>query len=344
LLSTFTVTSALDDGSSGTLRSTIAAAPAGSMIQFHSSLQGDTIAVASQLEINKNLDIEGLGASNLTISGGGTTRVFLIDTGVTATLAQLSIANGSADNGGGVYSTGNLTVSGVTFTDNTATASFPYYGEGGGAIDSADGTLAVTNSMFIDNRAPSGGGGAIEASNELSPGSLMVDGSTFTGNVAGGGGAIQDSFTTMTVSNSSFTSNSGILYAGAIDNGTSNATVTNSMFTADSAPFAGAINNYNALSLGGSLAVSGSTCIGNTATNGPRGAIYNTLGYSSGVRTITNCSFSGNQASSGGGAIWTNPTYGGSGAGLVVTVSSSTFTSNTVTGGNGGALDNVGGL
>ena len=50
----------------------------------------------------------------------------------------------------------------------------------------------------------------------------------------------------MNVSNSTFTSNSGTLYAGAIDNGSSNGTLTNCTFTEQQAPFAGAINNFDA--------------------------------------------------------------------------------------------------
>ncbi len=80
------------------------------------------------------------------------------------------------------------------------------------------------------------------------------------------------------------------------------------------------------------------------ATDGQGGALYNTLGYSTGMRTVTDCVFIGNQATAGGGAIYTNPTYGGSGAGLVLTVSGSTFTSNAATGGSGGgAVLNAGG-
>src|SRR6185312_16751147 len=68
--STLTVTNALDDGSAGTLRSTIAAAPSGSTIDFSNQLRGHTIVLTGgQLVINKNLDIEGPGANKLIVSG-----------------------------------------------------------------------------------------------------------------------------------------------------------------------------------------------------------------------------------------------------------------------------------
>ena len=257
------------------------------------------------------------------VSGGGTNRVFQVDSGVTASISGLTVTDGStsgsggglyndggivtltditisgntasadgggisnagtltvsgttsltsnsASDGGGMYNTGNLTVSGATFTGNTATAS-AVTGYGGGGIDSDGGTLVVTSGTFSNNTAPSGGGGAIEASN----GGLTVSGGTFTGNVASGGGAIQEAYETMTLSDSTFTSNSGTSFGGALDNGTSDGTVINCTFTTNSAPFGGAINNYNVSD--GSLAVSGSTFTDNQATNGQGGAIYNTVG------------------------------------------------------------------
>ena len=257
----------------------------------------------------------------------------------TLTLDGGTISANSATNGGGIYSTGNLTVSGATFTGNTATASGHggYPAAGGGAIFSINATLVVSNSTFTNNQAPSGGGGAIEqavSNDENEIGSLTVSGSTFSGNVAEAAGAIQDAITTMNVSNSTFTSNSGTLYAGAIDNGSSNGTLTNCTFTSNSAPFAGAINNFDAGGLGGSLTLTGCTLTGNTATNGSGGAIYSSLGGKGGGVTVMGGMFSGNQASASGGAIFSR-TFSGSGAGDTVTVSGTTFSGNTANVGGG---------
>src|SRR5262245_46749643 len=85
LLSTLTVTSSLDNvggPGDGTLRGEIAAAQSGDTIVFDPSLDGQTITLGSgrsyggigiqwsQLEINKNLTIQGPGAGLLAISGG----------------------------------------------------------------------------------------------------------------------------------------------------------------------------------------------------------------------------------------------------------------------------------
>jgi hypothetical protein len=72
---TLTVTSKADNGS-GTLRKTIANAAAGDVIKFNVS--GTITLTSGELLINKNLKITGPGASNLTISGKGQSRVFNI--------------------------------------------------------------------------------------------------------------------------------------------------------------------------------------------------------------------------------------------------------------------------
>jgi hypothetical protein len=57
---------------------------------------------AGPLTIGVNLTIDGLGASKLTVSGGGTQQVFIVSAGVTATIDKLTIANGLAVQGGGI--------------------------------------------------------------------------------------------------------------------------------------------------------------------------------------------------------------------------------------------------
>ena len=68
VLSTWTVTSPADSGD-GSLRAVIAAAQSGDQIVFDDSLEGQAITLTSgQLTIAKSLDIEGLGADQLTVS------------------------------------------------------------------------------------------------------------------------------------------------------------------------------------------------------------------------------------------------------------------------------------
>ena len=92
-----------NDSGPGSLRDAIAIASSGDTIAFDPSLAGQTITLTSgELAITKNLDIEGLGADDLTISGNHAGRVFDISGGATVTIAGLTIADGLADHGGGI--------------------------------------------------------------------------------------------------------------------------------------------------------------------------------------------------------------------------------------------------
>src|SRR5215472_12204422 len=103
LPSTLTVLNNLDSGP-GSLRAAIGAASSGDTINFANSLKGQTITLTSgQLAITTKLDIEGLGANKLAVSGNGVSRVFDIADGVTVTIAGLAIINGSADQGAGIF-------------------------------------------------------------------------------------------------------------------------------------------------------------------------------------------------------------------------------------------------
>ena len=66
----------------GRCRATIAAADSGDTITFAASLNHKTITLTGgELVIDKSLDVEGPGASNLTISGNSAGRVFHVSNG-----------------------------------------------------------------------------------------------------------------------------------------------------------------------------------------------------------------------------------------------------------------------
>ena len=163
MLSTLTVTNALGSGP-GSLQAEIAAALSGDTIVFSKGI-GSTIftgpagpssgSVSQELEINKNLDIEGPGANKLAISGGGGSRVFQVDAGAQVTLSGLTIENGSGTfdpslsdpndgKGGGILNFGTLSLSGSTVTQNAATY-------GGGIFNDTAGILTVLNSSGTHN-------------------------------------------------------------------------------------------------------------------------------------------------------------------------------------------------
>jgi hypothetical protein len=152
VLSTLTVTSAADDGSSGTLRAVIASASSGDTIAFDPSLKGQTITLASgELAITKNLDIEGPGADKLSVSGNAASRVFDLSSGASLTIADLTITNGLADHGGAILDEAgaSLALSHVVVANNQAVG-----GLGGGAIFNDTGaSLSISESLLTNNQA-----------------------------------------------------------------------------------------------------------------------------------------------------------------------------------------------
>ena len=74
MLSPLTVTSGADSGP-GSLRQAIADAAPGDTIVFAKNVHNITLT-SGELDITKNLDIEGPGSNKLTISGNDHSRVF----------------------------------------------------------------------------------------------------------------------------------------------------------------------------------------------------------------------------------------------------------------------------
>lgn len=217
----------LNDSGAGSLRLALWDVCAGGTVSFAPALTAGgpvTLTAASVLEIPSNASITGPGASLLTISGGGATRVFMIPAGVTASMSGLTIAGGSITgstsygvSGAGILSDGNLTLSAVMVTGNTVNyCTGPAYdlvcGVGGGILNG--GALTVTNSTFNQNNAAGGnsGGGAIYSS-----GALVVANSTFAGNTTGGwGGAIDVNSGSANVVNTTISNNYAVAHGGGV--------------------------------------------------------------------------------------------------------------------------------
>jgi hypothetical protein len=90
-------------------------------------------------------------AAGVTISGGDTSRVFEVDSGVVASLSGLTISGGATTaNGGGLDNDGTTTLNDVTISANSAA------GGGGGVCN--NGTATLTNCTISDNTAGFGGG------------------------------------------------------------------------------------------------------------------------------------------------------------------------------------------
>jgi hypothetical protein len=154
--------------------------PGNNTITFAASLDGQTIILTNgPLTISQNATITGLGAGQLTISGNNASQVFVISSGVTASISDLTITGGSGISGGGIINHihASLTLTNVTLSNNNAGVG------GGGGIYNEQATLTVNDSTFSDNSGTYGGG-------IVNSGTVTINNSTFTGNSASYGGGI----------------------------------------------------------------------------------------------------------------------------------------------------------
>jgi CSLREA domain-containing protein len=204
--------------------------------------QEATIVLGSQLPTitdAKGLNINGVRAK-ITVSGNDTVRVFEVGSGAKLTLANLTVADGVATAGGGLFNnSGTVNVFNSTFSGNTASDDF---GGDGGGIFNTFGTLRVTNSTFSGNSA--------------------TESATF----ASFGGGIQSGGigSTLTVTNSTFSENSAT-DGGGISTGA--ATLRNTIMANNTAAAGGSENCAGTITDGGYNIDDGTTCGFSTTNN-----------------------------------------------------------------------------
>jgi len=229
----------------GTLRYNITNAWSGAVIRFAPNLSGSNILLASTLTINTNLTIDASALpSGININGNHSVDIFNVDSGNNVVLNSLTITNGSAGLGGGIYNGGTLTVNQSTLSGNNA--------NGGGGVYNG-GVLTVNQSTLSGNTASSFSlGGGIN-----NGGTLTVNQSTLSGNTANGGGAGGGIYNTGTLTflNSIVAGNAG---ASDIDNESSetiagtnvvktlvdNGTTVNNGSIISAVPLLAALGNY----------------------------------------------------------------------------------------------------
>lgn len=290
------------------LRDALATATPGDSVEFN--VTGTITLTLGELTLDKELTVAGPGAGSLTVSGGGSSRVFWIEEGVNATLSGLTIADGLGQDGGGIFNRGGLlTLQDCTLANNRSTY------DGGGVSNRFDGTLTVSNCLFSGNRARNGA--AIDNRE-----TLIVSDSTFTDNSASTwGGAIYNFQGVVTVSGSRFTGNGESTdNGGGICNDRGVLEVSTSDFSANRARLSGA-GIYSGGEVG-RLLVTKSSFYSNTTARG--GAIYNAHRV-----TVDDSTFTNNRVPMNGGALHN---------GYLMTVTHSTFFSNSAQW--GGAIEN----
>jgi Cadherin-like beta sandwich domain/Fibronectin type III domain len=223
------VTAGADSGP-GTLRQALADAVDGDVITFGSFRPAGSetesplvfsavvTLTSAELVIDKNIVLDGGGASlTLVTRGGGAPafRIFHVNPGHTVTIMRLSITNGAATGaaGGAIFNdTSSLSVDRCSITGNSADSS--------GAIQNS-GTLVLLGSLLADNNATAGDGGAMRHDGSV----MKITNSTISTNHAtiDGGGIVNGVGHALSLGNCTLFKNTaggtggGIISAGTLN-------------------------------------------------------------------------------------------------------------------------------
>jgi beta-glucanase (GH16 family) len=251
------------DGGAGSLRKALGSLAVDGTVHFAAALTGQKITLLSgPLTLAKNVTIDGSAAPGLTMSGNHTDRVFIVNAGTTATLRDLTVADGYGwQLAGGILNNGSLTLDHVVVTGNRMATNAGDFWQGGGGIYNGDGAiLNLVDSSVTNNQARWSGGGLYSyfnttttivrstiggnVSNDVgggfrSLGSVKITNSTFSGNTSTGwhGGAIFHTDGAMEIASSTIANNIGPNFApSAVFIGSFNAAVpslklTNTLIT-----------------------------------------------------------------------------------------------------------------
>lgn len=196
-------------------------------ITFDSSSSGGTITLGSTLPAivsgQGTLTIDGAGQS-ITISGNNSVRIFVVNSGATLTLNNLTVSNGflfCSDEGcrvwgGAIHNSGTVNISNSTFSNDSISCLGEFCTALSGAIYNHynSGTVNITNSTFSSNSA---NGGALEGSIPgdgeggaiYNYGTANISNSTFSGNSASDIGGIFNTYNTVNIKNSIVANSTG---------------------------------------------------------------------------------------------------------------------------------------
>src|SRR5262252_5385068 len=120
LPATIIVVTNTNDSGPGSLRDALAIANDGDTIDA-SGVSGTILLTSGELQINRNLTINGPGAGSLAVSGNATLRVFE-NFAAAVTISGLTIMNGNSpdQDGGGILNHGGLTLLSSSIVSNVS--------------------------------------------------------------------------------------------------------------------------------------------------------------------------------------------------------------------------------
>jgi hypothetical protein len=352
---TWTVTSTADSGA-GTLRWALASAAGGDTIDV-TGVSGTITLTSGQLFVSHNVAVIGPGPGRLSVNGNGASRVFYIAPGLSASIAGLTITNGTAAGtaflanlGGGIYNDNStLTVSNCTISGNAAAGGDAL---GGGIYNDAfegAASLQVVGCTLSRNSASLAGGSIYNDASSGGTATVTVLASLISASSAQFGGGIYsdgDSGTArLIIRASSLSANSAVGtngYGGGVYNdgfrsGNATLDISSSTFSNNSAGSAGAaIYNDGESSGNATVIVNTGTLSGNLATGieGAGGAIYNDGIAGNATLTIATSILDSNSAvgtNGFGGGIYND----GAGGSATANIRSSSLRANSAIGTNG---------
>jgi hypothetical protein len=305
----------LNDAGAGSLRQAIVDAngAAGTdTIIFQEGLTGTITLTMGQLAITDSVDIEDPGAV-ITVSGNNASRVFYIYSTaaeIDVSISGLTITAGSATIGAGIANLNeNLTLDGVTITNNTATADGGgLWASGNSELSSLVMDLTIRTSMISGNTAGlSGGGISIGDTGGL----LLIQNTVISGNTATNGAG-------------------GGVFFYAPDN---NTTIEDSTISGNTSQTGGG-GIFLYFADVGTHTIRQTTISGNTTGSGGGGAFFDSA-FANPV-VLENSTISGNTvtACDGGGVFFGYTTAS--------SVRHTTVASNSATGTGGGMVANIG--
>lgn len=190
----------LNDAGPGSLRDAITqanAAAGADTVTFAPGLTGTITLTTGDLDVTGATDIQGPGASALTVSGNESSGIFNIDTDEAVGLSRdpvsisgLTLTDGDASGGGAIYvAESDLRLTGMTLSGNYASSN-------GGAIDVESSIVTIADSRIIGNSSGSEAGAMYtDGDSDLLPDPDFGDNVTITNTVvrgnytAGDGGA-----------------------------------------------------------------------------------------------------------------------------------------------------------
>nr|HEX4315221.1 choice-of-anchor Q domain-containing protein [Kofleriaceae bacterium] len=294
----------------------------GGTITFACGSAATTIAIAATIELRTDVATTVDGGDLVTLDGGDAVRILDFDHGdfrkntTVVTLQHLTFAHGHA------HGT-------MPYAPAPPPCSQGYYDGYGGALQMRDGELVAIDVTFDANQAesigPDVGGGAVSLLGCLH---ATFSGTTFHGNAASNGGAIESLNSDFDVYNSTFDSNvaegNG---ANSDDKSMCSTQATNGQFQVGSG------GNGGAVAIDGGSDLTHTFCgvhftNNQSGSNALGGAIGRTPDLAPQVTVLDRCTFDGNHGASAGAGYFHNSN---------LQITATTFSNNVALGG-GGAL------